>query len=50
MLSTAAVVNIPSRSLEGHTTPSLSYLSITLLVMSVKIDRSLSYDIHIPSL
>ena len=50
MLSIAAVVNIPSGSLEGHTMLSLSYLSITLLVMPVEIDRSLSYDIHIPSL
>ena len=50
ILSAAAEVNSPSLSLEGHTTPSLSYLSITLLVISVDIENSLSSEMHIPSL
>ena len=50
ILSTAAVVNSPSLSLDGHTTPSLSYRPITLLVISVDIESSLSYEMHIPSL
>ena len=40
MLSTAAVVNRPSLSLDGHTTPSASYRSMTLLVISVDIESS----------
>ena len=40
MLSTAAVVNNLLRSLDRHTTASLSYRAMTLLAMSVEIDST----------
>ena len=48
MLSTAAVVNNSSIRLAGQTVFSASYLLMTLLAVSVVIDRSLSYDMHRP--
>ena len=50
LLSTATVVNNPLHSLDGQTTASLSYLAMTVLAMSVDIESTLSYEIHIPSL
>ena len=46
MWSTTAVANKPSRSLEGHNTPSLPYLSITS-VSSVVRDRLESLEIDL---
>ena len=50
MSSTAAVVNRPFLNLLGQTTCSLSYLSKTVFVMSVDMERNLLHEIHIPNL